>query len=139
MKTPVLLLLAVTLAAWPGSAQAKRRKSGGDSDAHLPPKNPMLQLTPPDGGCDPAPRPAFLRAEWARPGVSHHAVDAGRTQVAFCKVAKEKAESDQIRAVGDALGGTQSQENSYISRLAARRACRSMRTAAPRSTRRRRS
>ncbi len=113
MHTRLLLTLAL-LAAVPAAGLAKKKSSKA-----LPPKFGGLIQPAAEGDADL--RAGLITSELSGRDLEFltSAIELGRLQSFLVKMAQEKTETPELRAIGGALVEIQAQENNFVARLAA--------------------
>jgi predicted outer membrane protein len=124
MKPVLSAAFAISLSVVVSSFAAEKadKKTAGKKPSTLPPTSKMIVLTPPGS-------PAIASGDTSKLISSEMsgkdlqfftaAVDAGRFQAYLVDLLKNRAESEQIKALGNALSSTQEMENKQVARLAA--------------------
>ncbi len=138
LRTALLLVFLATPAF---SQEARKAMPASAKTAPAPQINPApARPAPAPAADDAAPAQSVPEAETARPPAPgddaeqtplissevggrdlqffHSAVDVGRLEGWLGDLAKNKAETDQIKAIGDALQSTQAESTRFLARLA---------------------
>jgi putative membrane protein len=115
-----VLTLSLALSAAGLAAQKKSKKSTGPRST-LPPTSPMIVVPPSDPAITSSEPAKLISSEMSGNDLQFFttAVEAGRFQAYLGELLRDKAESEQIKALGAALFDMQENENKQISRVAA--------------------
>ncbi len=119
MKRSLAAALTLSLAiSGAGLAAPKKTPKSTGPHSTLPPKSPMIVVPPPDPDAKGSDK--LISSEMSGTDLEFFttAVEAGRVQVYLVGLLRDKAESEQIKALGSMLVGTQEEENKQVSRLA---------------------
>jgi predicted outer membrane protein len=114
------LVLCFSLAASGFAAEKKTRKST-KKPRSVPPQSKMIVIPPPtDPAITSGETPKLISSEMSGKDLQFFtaAVEAGRGQAYLVNLLQARAESAQIKSLGEALAATQEEENRQITRLA---------------------